>query len=453
MPTAADRKELLSLDEISETIERILRDSPADETEVVWLESRRGRARRQRSRVDAWVTPERTILIRVLDRGRVGSFRTGAPDAGELASGVRFAVAQSRAREPLSGLPHLPADESALGATGPLHDPEIAELSPKKVKSLLADLALKQENAHLRWADARVAVFNSRGVRRRDEVTSVALEIRTGRRPGAARATDAARSLGLIESAALVAEARALHAGGDAGEVPTEPGPVVFSPMATIALCDLLNTTSFSAKAYYDGISFLREHMNVQVFDRRINLRDDGTDSSGLAFPFDLEGTAKRPVDLIDKGAPLTPTLDQRQAAVLGLPPTAHAIGGNNAQAENLFLLAGEDDPETLLGAADGGLWIGWLEGMESLDPRRVRFRARARGIRAIRDGKLDKGIPDAMLEDSLLRSFSALLGLGSSPSRSLSADGYLGGISAPAVAIGDVQVHPAPDQPLSQAG
>jgi predicted Zn-dependent protease len=316
----------------------------------------------------------------------------------------------------------------------------------------LSDLALRQENARLRWTDARIAVFNSRGVRRKDEVTSIALEIRTGRRPGAARVTDAARSLGLIETAALVTEARELHARGDVGELPTETGPVVFSPKATIALCDLLNTTSFSAKAYYDGTSFLREHMNIQVFDRRINLRDDGTDPSGLAFPFDLEGTAKRPVDLIAKGAPLTPALDQRQAAVLGLPPTAHAIGGNNARAENLFLLAGEDEPEALLGAADGGLWIGWLEGVESLDPRRVHFRARARGIRAIRGGKLEKGILDGMLDDSLLRSFSALLGLGARPLRSLSADGYLGGISAPAVAIADVQLRPAPAQLPSQS-
>ena len=45
--------------------------------------------------------------------------------------------------------------------------------------------------------------------------------------------------------------------------------------MATISLCDLLNTTSFSAKAYYDGTTLLREHMNIQVFDRRIHLRDE----------------------------------------------------------------------------------------------------------------------------------------------------------------------------------
>ncbi|MDH3253636.1 MAG: metallopeptidase TldD-related protein [Acidobacteriota bacterium] len=441
MPTTADIKQLHSLEVITDRMERLLQNSPADETEIVWLEARKAYARRQRSRIDTKTGPERTVLVRVLDRGRVGSFRTGTDEPGELASGIRSAIAQSRAREPLSGLPHLPGDESAPGATGPLHDPEIAEMSRGKAKAYLSELPLKQENAHLHWCEARVAVFNSRGVRRRTEVTSASLEIRTGRRPGAARATDAARTFALIDPKALLAEAREHHAGRDVLAPPTDSVPVVFSPIATIQLCDLLNTTSFSAKAYYDGTSFLREHMGIQVFDRRFNLCDDGTDPSGLAFPFDLEGSAKRSVDLISKGAPQTPTLDQRQAAVLGLPATAHAIGGNDARAENLFLLPGDESEPELFGAADGGLWVGWLEGIENLDPLRVRFRARARGVRAIGDGRLDRGVPDLVLEDSLLRAFSALLGIGNRPVRRASGDGYLGGISAPAVAVTGVQV------------
>jgi predicted Zn-dependent protease len=334
-----------------------------------------------------------------------------------------------------------------LAATGPLHDSEIAALSRRKAREYLQKLPLKRENGHLAWAEGRVAVFNSRGVRRSTEVTSSSIEIRTGRRPGSARVGDAARTLGLLEPKLLLERARALHASGSAVEMVPGPVPVVFSPMATATLCDLLNTTSFSAKSYYDGISFLREHTNVQVFDRRFNLRDDGTDPSGLAFPFDLEGTAKRSVELITKGAPQTPTLDQRQAAVLGLPPTAHAIGGNDARAENLFLQPGEQADEELLAAAEDGIWVGWLENVESLDPRRVQFRARARGVRAIRSGRLENGVPDLLLEDSLLRSFSALLGLGTQPARTPSIDGYLGGLSVPAVAVADVQVRSHSEQ------
>jgi predicted Zn-dependent protease len=443
LPRTAPRPERLPLADVAGRLEVLLRDSPADETEVVWLEATRGFARRQRSRIDAHLRPERTVLIRVLDRGRVGSFRTGSAEPGELASGIRTAVAQSRAREPLAGLPHLPADDSPLAPTGPLYDPAIAALDSASASAMLQQIPIKQENAQIHWAEAGVTVFNSRGVRRSVDVTSAALEIRTGRRPGAARVGDAARTLALIESEQLLANARSLQASGHTVEIEAGPRPIVFSPLATTTFCDVLNTTSFSAMAYHDGSSFLREHMNVQVFDRRLSLRDDGTDPAGLAFPFDLEGTAKRSVDLIARGAPQTPALDQRQAAVLGLPPTAHAIGGNNARAENLFLQPGEQSSEDLLNLADGGLWVGWLEEVETIDPRRVRFRARGRGVRAIRDGALAAGVADVVIEDSLLRCFSALLGLGSRPVRRCSTDGYLGGISAPAVAVKDVHIGP----------
>ena len=128
---------------------------------------------------------------------------------------------------------------------------------------------------------------------------------------------------------------------------------MVFSPEATGQICDILNRVAFSAIAYYHGSSFLREHLDDQVFDRGFNLRDDGTDTSGLAFPFDLEGTAKRPVDMISKGTPKTPAVDQRQAAQLGLSATAHAIGGNDARAMNLFMLPGESDDRQV--SADSG--------------------------------------------------------------------------------------------------
>jgi predicted Zn-dependent protease len=216
--------------------------------------------------------------------------------------------------------------------------------------------------------------------------------------------------------------------------------PVVVSEEAVIDLCRLLNQVAFSAVSYYDGSSFLRQHLGVQVFDRELGLRDDGTDPAGLPFPFDLEGTAKRPFDLILKGIPKTPALDQRQAARLGLPPTASAIAGNDARALNLFLQPGERSLEELLAAADGGVWLGWLHHLESHEPQRVQFRARAGGVRRIRDGRLAEALPDLIWEDSLLRAFSTLLGIGQEPALRANPDGYLGATSAPALTIGEVE-------------
>ncbi len=438
-PAAPRGAESLSLDEISERLERTLATSAADETELVWLEIRRGEAAARGQRIQARRLPERMILVRVLDRGRVGSFRTCGGEPGDLANAVRMAVAQSRVREPLSGLPHLPADDTPLAAPNSLADPELAALEPDRARDLVAKLRERRETIDLTWTEARVAVFSSRNVRRTATVTAAELAVRRGRRPGGGRAATAARSLAGLAGPETAARARERHGTGTAEEPPPGPLPVVLAPEASIRLIELLTGVSFSAKAYYDGTSFLRDHLGVQVFDRAVNLRDDGTDPAGLPFPFDLEGTAKRRVDLILKGAPKTPALDQRQAAVLGLPPTAHAIGGNNARAEHLFLEAGELDEAALLAAGDGGLWIGDLEPLEPVEPRRVTFRAHAVGVRRIEGGRLAAPVVDLVWEDSLLRALASVAGMGRETTRRLGPDRFTGGFSSPAIALAEV--------------
>jgi predicted Zn-dependent protease len=135
-------------------------------------------------------------------------------------------------------------------------------------------------------------------------------------------------------------------------------------------------------------------------------------------------------------GMPRTPALDQRQAAQLGLPPTAHSISGNDARAENLFLVAGSVAEPELLQRADGGVWIGWLDAVAPIEPQRVRFLAHARGVRRIRDGRLAEAIPDCVWDDSLLRCLSEGPVLGATLGRRLSRDGVLGGVCAPPLLV-----------------
>lgn len=427
---------LLPLPEIVDRLERVLRDSPSDETEATWLELLRGSAESRGERAEVAVRRQRTVTLRVIDRGRMGSHRTGAGEPGDLADAVRQAVAQSRVNRPLPGLPHLPHDETPAAEGPDLRCPEIATLDRRRVQDWLKGLRCGRERLALEWTSGAVAVFNSRGVRRSAEVTAIGLEARWDRRPGAGRALDAARRLPDLEAGRVLERAADRHAHGASADLPERADPLLLAPEATIELLELLNGAALTAVSYSEGSSLLREHLGVQVFDRAITVRDDGTDPRGLPFPFDLEGTAKRPIDLIHHGTPRTPALDQRQAAQLGLPPTAHAVSGNDARAENLFLLAGETTTADLLQAADGGVWVGWLEAACCTDPRRLQFRAAARGLRRIRDGRLAEGLPDAWWEDSVLRIFSERPLLGVETTRRLGHDGVLGGVNAPAVVM-----------------
>jgi predicted Zn-dependent protease len=414
----------------------VLQRSTADETEIVWLETQGGAAENHNRQIETRSHRERTLLVRVIDRRRVGSHRTGSATVGELDAAVRSAIAQSRSREPLPGMLHLPVDESPLAPLDNLWDPGIAELDADRLKSIYEPWLGQRGVVQFEWKACRITVFNSRGVRRQTQVTAANVQARVGRRPGGGRAVGAARTLAGLKPEVIVDRARHRHATGPVGELPDGPRTVVLSPQATGQICDILNRVAFSAIAYYHGSSFLRQHLDDQVFDRAFNLKDDGTDTTGLAFPFDLEGTAKRPVDMISKGTPKTPAMDQRQAAQLGLSATAHAIGGNDARAMNLFMLPGESDDQQILQIADEGIWIGWLDRVECYEPGRVQIRGRALGVRRIIDGKLGAGLPDLIWEDSLLRALSNLTAVGSATVVRVSHDGFLGGISTPSVAI-----------------
>ncbi len=431
---------MLRMDEISDRIEGVIGRSPADETEIVWIEKQSNRAQNRKRQIEIEGRSERTILVRVIDRKRVGSHRTGIGEPSELDSAVRAAIAQSRSRDPLPGLLHFSADDSPIASDrGHLWDPAIAGLERRQVEALFDSWKQGRASSRLDWVKARIAVLNNRGIRRTTGVTSVGLETRISPGPGAGRAVEASRFLDRLEPERVVERAKRLHVSGDISDLPELPTSLVLSPEATAELVDILNRVAFSAVSYYSGSSFLREHLDVQVFDRSINLRDDADDPQGLPFPFDLEGSPKRPIHLILKGSPKTPALDQRQAARLGLSPTGHAIGGNDARAMNLFLDCGDLADSELIRAVGQGLWVGWLDNVECFEPSRVQVRATAKGVRRIEDGELSSAVPDLIWEDSLLRAFSNLIGIGSSAIRRLSPDGVLGGISAPSMAFSGV--------------
>ena len=436
MPKRGEERRLTPRKEISALLEGAIERSPADETELVWLEARHRRALHEGRRPEIAERRETVILVRVIDHGRVGSHRTGRATPGDLDNAVRAAVAQSRSREPLPGLPHLPPDAGPLPRLPRLRDSELSRLDARGVERLVSERRRPSDRALLRWADARVAVFSSRGLRRGVSVTAVELAVRSGTGPGGGAAADAARSLEALAVDEVFTKAHERRSREETGEPPAELGAAVFSPEAAADLMDLLNREAFSASAYYESGSLLREHLGVQVFDRSLNLRDDATEPSILPFPFDLEGTPKRPVDLIEQGIPRTPALDQRQAAVLGLQPTAHAIGGADARAENLMLLPGEHDEDALLGHSDGGIWVGRLGSLECFEPRRLQIRATLQDVRRIRDGQPAESLPDMPWETSLVRTFADLAGVGSVAGRRLGPSGYLGGVSAPALAI-----------------
>lgn len=429
---------LRSLDRVREELAVAVDRSPADETEIVWVESRRGRTGYRVPDLDSYRRRSRQVISRVREGRRPGLHRTGGGRAGEFDSAVRHALAAARAAPPES-LPLLPQGNESEPSPTALCDPELEVLHAKEARRLLQEALRDDEAAIIEWTIGQVAIANSRQLARGERASSVMVEVRSGVDAGAGFARDAARSVDGLKLTRLVETARERRAPEAAAATPPSGAPVLLAPEATVELVELLNLHSFSSRSIVEGESFLLQHTGVQVFDRRLDLADDACRESGLPFPFDLEGVSKTPVELVSAGVPRRPALDTATAARVGLSPTCHCTGGEEAYPLNTFLRPGEQSEPDLFRIADGGVWVSRLEEVECFDPTRMRVRARARGVRRLQAGRLAEPVSDLVWEDSLLRVFSNLLAIGATCFCRPSRDGFLGGTAAPALAVADV--------------
>ena len=431
--------ELLPLQEIEDRLERVLAASPADATEIAWIEARRGRETSGKRRRDVCDRCERTVLVRVRESGRTGLHRTGAADVAELQAAVRTALAQARLAAPTPEPPRPPATPAPDLTPADLWDEELAGLSSGRARDLLGRLAGRGELARLAWCHGHVAVADQRGSRRAAAVTAVALQVVAGQGPGAGEARAAARVAAGLPAESVLERARrrqVAERAGDPEELLDARPPLLLAQEAVAPLLDLLNRFALSAGSFHDGSSYLCDKLGHQVFHRAIGLADDATDPRGLPFPFDLTGAVKRPVDLVADGVPVAPAVDGRLAQQLGREPTPHALDHDEHAAANLFLRPGEATTADLAAAAAGGVWIGALDSLQCFDPRSLRFRATVRGARRLLDGARAQALPDLVWEDSLPNVLSRVLGVGAEPVTIAGQDLLLGAVSAPMLAI-----------------
>lgn len=426
------------LEDVTARLEEVLAVAPTDEIEVVWLQRKHGRCDSRRRKDDALETPRLTVLVRVVEGGRMGWYRTDSPDVNALKEATRLALANARIQPKIKRLPLLPTDTSKIDVANRLHDRQISHLSLDAARALQAGWSRNGEASVLKWSDSRLVVFNNHGLRRSAAASEISLEVWAGQGRGSGHAAGSARTLDGFDTAAIYDRACRYHDGAGSKELPDQPLPILLSPEAVIDLLDVLSSVALSGRSYLDGSSFIRRHRNVQVFDRAFNLRDDGTDGAGLAFPFDLEGSAKKPCDLVIHGTPSTLALSRHQSTEAELEPTAQSVGGQDALFGNLFLLSGTASEDDLLAAADGGLRIGWLERTTCLDPSQMRVRSIARGVRRIINGRIGPAVADCVLEENLLHALARLAAVGSQEVARAMPTTLLGAISAPALVLAE---------------
>jgi PmbA protein len=133
---------------------------------------------------------------------------------------------------------------------------------------------------------------------------------------------------------------------------------VLFSPLTAAGLLRSL-TAAISGSSLYRRSSFLLDRIDTRLFPDFVRIHEVPHLRRGLgSAPFDGDGVATRPKDLVSQGILRTYLLDAYSARRLGLTTTGNAGG-----VHNLHIEPGEWDRAGLLREMGTGLFVTELLG------------------------------------------------------------------------------------------
>jgi predicted Zn-dependent protease len=190
---------------------------------------------------------------------------------------------------------------------------------------------------------------------------------------------------------------------------PTDLAPgryeVVLEPDCVANILSFLLVAGFNGKAVEEGRSFAR--LGEAQFDRSISLRDDVTDPGTLGVPFDIEGTPKRPLDLVRDGVTSGLLQTRRTARAAGVESTGHAVEGGaawGALGANLVIGAGQKTTDELIAGVERGVLVTDFWYTRILDPRTQVVTGLTRnGVWLIEDGKVVRPVTNLRFTQSFL--------------------------------------------------
>lgn len=290
---------------------------------------------------------------------------------------VERAVAMARLapEDPYCGL--APADRLARGPSPELDLYDPTERSPAALEEAAraAEAAARDvkgvsnsEGASASWSSAGGSLVTSAGFVGTHRATGFSLsasaiagEGGAMERGGEGRSTRHLADLPGPESLGAEAGRRAVARLG-ARKIDSRTAPVLFeNRLATSLLSPLVGAIAGSSVAR--GVSFLKAKLGQPVFAPGVRISDDPLRIRGLgSTPFDDEGVAVGPLDVVADGVLQTWLLNSGTARQLGMQTTGHASRGladaPGVSPHNLTFQPGAASPSELMRDVGEGLMV-----------------------------------------------------------------------------------------------
>ena len=440
---------MIGKEKLFSTFEKVIKSSRADETEIVFIGTNNGLTRFANSTIHQNVNEANaTIFVRTVLGKKIGVASTNSIAQNDLKAVIRNSLEIAKYQKDNENFPGLP---------GPEDYPQIntyfestANFSPKDRARQVKKAFVRANKRKFTMAgsfgtgDGEVAVFNTKGVRCYQPLTSASLSIIAMSDSSAGYSVGLTRNVESIDAVTL-ADIAVDKAFKSKKPKPLEAGDyeVILEPAATAALFEWLNYIAFGSKAFIENTSFLSGNIGKKLMDDSITIYDDGNDTGAIALPFDFEGVPRKKIFIIKEGVAKGVAYDRNTGNHDGVPSTGHALTadqhGEGALPLNLFIAPGNKSREEMIASVKKGVLVTRFHYINGFidTPRGVLTGMTRDGTFLIEDGKITHGVKNLRFTDSMLRAFSNVKGI--SPERELIPSWWdsVGCISAPTVHLG----------------
>lgn len=412
---------LLGRDGLLGPLQAALRDVTGAEVEL-WAHRRRSAITRYaKNEVHQNALADETyVQARVAVKGAVGIASANSLEPGDLRALVRDAKAAAELSVPNPEWPGLAAPAPTGGAKAfdaPTADADAAAQAAPIREIAGAVLARGMRAAGTHQVElTEDAVANTNGVGAYAPMTMAYLRaLVLTDAGGSGWAEDLGSSLASLHPAEI-AERAIEKAARDHDRMQLPPGDyeAVFEELALAEVLRYVSLTGLTGQTLKDGRSFMADRIGQQVTGPAFSLWDDALDPRTLAIPFDVEGTPKKRVTLVEKGIARGVVHDRQSAKWSGTTSTGHAADprryASGGHAANLTMAGGDATRERLIASVKRGVLITRFHYTNTPDPKRATMTGTTRdGTFLIEDGEITRALANVRYRMSALDLFSGI--------------------------------------------
>ncbi|MCP4566455.1 MAG: TldD/PmbA family protein [FCB group bacterium] len=427
-------------------LEKVLAQSKADETEIVFMGEESGLTRFANSAIHQNVHENSTkIYFRSVLGKKVGIASTTSLTASDLKQTLDASCAIASRLPENPNFPGLP--KPAKYKNFDTFDQRTAKFSPRDRAKAVKKLVAVSDRKNFTMAGAfstgssEIAIVNSKGVRAYQPLTSASINMIAMSDTSSGYAAGLSRHVDEIDVVKL-ADIAVGKCDLSQNPLSIEPGnyEVILEPAAVASLLEWMNYIGLGAKSFQDKTSFLSGKIGRKVTSDKISIFDDAHDTKSMAFPFDLEGVPKKKIQFINKGIAKGVAYNSQLALKDKVKSTGHALSPDEAalgaMALNMVVGPGTVRRGKMIENVKKGILITRFHYINGFidTPNAVLTGMTRDGTFLIEKGEIVGGLKNLRFTDAMLRSFGTAVALSKEQELVESWGGSIGCVKAPAM-------------------